>query len=93
MLLLDYQGENTWVLTLKKAGAKDAGYYTCTASNIVCSVSTEMVLSVHHDVVTRPDDDNIVVYDESVVSGDMSDSEFIEIMVTNPRILFNSSFY
>ena len=70
------------MVRLTSVSARDAGYYTCTASNIMGSAGAELSLQV---ISTKEEyeDDLTIHHDETVVSGDISDPEFIEAIVSH----------
>ena len=70
------------MVRLTSVSARDAGYYTCTASNIMGSAGAELSLQV---ISTKKEyeDDLTIHHDETVVSGDISDPEFIEAIVSH----------
>ena len=79
-----YNGNNNWIVRLRSASARDAGFYTCTASNTVGSASAEMSLQViRTQEKYRKWDEDDIHHDETVVSGDISDPEFIEAIVSD----------
>ena len=77
-----YNGDNQWVVRLTSVSARDAGYYTFTASNIMGSAGAELSLQVI-STKEKYEDDLTIHHDETVVSGDISDPEFIEAIVSD----------
>ena len=89
-----YNGNNNWMVRLRSASARDAGFYTCTASNNVGSADAEMSLQVirtqekyrewgRDRALTLEWGEDDIHHDETVVSGDISDPEFIEALVSD----------
>ena len=76
-----------WTLTLvKKMTSKESGYYSCKASNTFGTTNTEMNLQMIPAITPDAIDgyDDITVYhDDTVVSGEISDAEFYQSMVTS----------
>ena len=71
------------MVRLRSASARDAGFYTCTASNNVGSAGAEMSLQViRTQEKFREWGEDDIHHDETVVSGDISDPEFIEAIVS-----------
>ena len=70
------------MVRLTSVSARDAGYYTCTASNIMGSAGAELSLQVI-STKEKYEDDLTIHHDETVVSGDISDPEFIEAIVSH----------
>ena len=78
--------DNNWSVVVKNAGQKEGGYYSCTAFNSAGSCSTERILEVLPTASssiekTKTDDDTQIYFDDSVVSGDISDTDFMDSMV------------
>ena len=79
-----YNGDNQWVVRLTSVSARDAGFYTCTASNIMGSAEAELSLQVLRTKEKYEERDDLIIHhDETVVSGDISDPEFIEAIVSH----------
>ena len=83
-----YNGNNNWMVRLRSASARDAGFYTCTASNNVGSADAEMSLQViRTQEKYREWGEDDIHHDETVVSGDVSDPEFIEAIVSDMHMI------
>ena len=77
---------------MKKISSKEAGYYSCKASNTFGTANTEMNLQMIPAITPDTIDvyDDITVYhDDTVVSGDISDAEFYQSMVKSFNIHTN----
>ena len=71
------------MVRLTSVSARDAGFYTCTASNIMGSAEAELSLQVIRTKEKYEERDDLIIHhDETVVSGDISDPEFIEAIVS-----------
>lgn len=83
-------------MTLRNASAKDAGYFTCSATNNLGTVSAEMRLTLAQEEVKNHVkelyDDITIHEDNTVVSGDITDQEFVDMMVKSQRNKSRGSF-
>ena len=80
--LTECMENNKWSLVVKNAGLKEGGYYSSTAFNASGSCSTELIIEMlPNRLVEKVIDDTRIHYDESVISGDISDADFMEEMV------------
>ena len=79
----EYRGDGEWKITMDRATASHAGSYQCTASNCFGSDTKRWSLEMIQDPHLSADilDDIKIYHDDTVVSGDVSDPEFIEEMV------------
>ena len=81
--LAECEENNNWSVVIRKAGLKEGGYYSATAFNSSGSCSTELILEMlPNKIVEKVIDDTKIHYDESVVSGDISDVDFMKEMVS-----------
>ena len=82
-------------MTLRNASAKDAGYFTYSATNNLGTVSAEMRLTLAQEEeknhVKELYDDITIHEDNTVVSGDITDQEFVDMMVKNHFQLYHSN--
>ena len=79
----EYGGDGAWKLTMEKAKAGHEGTYYCTATNCFGSDTKRWRVALTRDVNLSADvlDDIKIYHDNTIVSGDVSDPEFIEEMV------------
>ena len=68
-------------MTMARVTAKEEGHYSLTASNYLGTPSKEWSLNMFSSNIHEEYDDIEIYADESVVSGDISDPEFIETLV------------
>ena len=75
-----YTGYHSWSVTLRGACARYAGHYACVASNTQDSAGAEVSVQLSRAPEER---DDVIHHDETVVSGDLSDSDLIQDIVSN----------
>ena len=84
ILISEYRGDGEWKITVERAQACHEGSYHCTATNCFGSDTKRWSLEMIKDSTSLSSEilDDIKIYhDDTVVSGDISDPEFIEEMV------------
>ena len=84
ILISEYRGDGEWRITMERAQACHEGSYHCTATNCFGSDTKRWTLEMIKDSPSLSAEilDDIKIYhDDTVVSGDISDPEFIEEMV------------
>ena len=84
IFISEYRGDGEWKITVERAQACHEGSYHCTATNCFGSDTKRWSLEMIKDLPSLSSEilDDIEIYhDDTVVSGDISDPEFIEEMV------------
>ena len=66
---------------MARVSSRDEGTFSVSASNPLGSTSKEWVITVSSSMIHEGYDDIEIHADESVVSADISDQEFIDTMV------------
>ena len=79
-LSIVYTGHQSWSVRLRGACARYAGHYACVASNTQGSAGAEVSVQLSR---APEEHDDVIHHDETVVSGDLSDSDLIQDIVSN----------
>ena len=86
-MLPEYHGHGLWKMTMARVSLRDEGTFSISAYNCLGSSTKDWNLTVLSSMVHDDYDDIEIHTDESVVSGDISDQEFIDTMVSYRVIL------
>ena len=85
MINSEYRGDGEWKISMERALASHEGSYHCTATNCFGSDTKRWSLEMIRESTLSADadsyDDIKIYQDDTVVSGDISDPEFIEEIV------------
>ena len=86
-MLLEYHGHGLWKMTMARVSLRDESTFSMSAYNSQGSSTKDWNLTVLSSMIHDDYDDIEIYADESVVSGDISDQEFIDTMVRYVVIL------